>query len=45
MEADTVIENTPWSMAMDKDLDIDLDLLIEDALLKNTIKQEEETLM
>jgi hypothetical protein len=49
LEADNVIENTPWSMAMDKylgkDLDIDLDLLLEDALLENTIKQEEEDLM
>ena len=46
LEADNVIENTPWSMAMDKyldkDLDIDLDLLLEDALLENTLKMEEE---
>ena len=47
LEADSVLENTPWSMAMDKyldkDLDIDLDLLLEDALLENTLKMEEES--
>jgi hypothetical protein len=48
LEADSVLENTPWSMAMDKyldkDLDIDLDVLLEDALLENNLKMEEENL-
>jgi hypothetical protein len=49
LEADSVLENSAWSIAMDKyldkDLDIDLDLLLEDALLENTAKDEKENLI
>ena len=49
LEADSVLENSAWSMAMDKyldkDLDIDLDLLLEDALLENIAKDEKENLI
>jgi hypothetical protein len=49
LEADSVLENSAWSIAMDKyldkDLDIDLDLLLGDALLENTAKDEKENLI
>ena len=47
LEADNVIENSPWAMAMvkhlDNELDIDLDLLLEDALLEIPKKQADES--
>ena len=46
LEAEELIDNSPWALAMDKyidkDLDIDLDVLLDEALLQNpTVKDEE----
>ena len=47
LEADNLIENSPWAMAMEKHLDnefdIDLDLLLEDALLEIPKNKEDES--
>ena len=47
LEADNVIGNSPWAMAMDKhldnELDIDLDLLLENVLLEIPPKKEDES--
>ena len=44
-----MIDKSPWALAMDKyldkDLNIDLDLLLEEALVENPVKKEKESVM
>ena len=46
LEANDLLENSPWALAMDrylaKDLNIDLDILLDEALLENSVKKEKE---
>ena len=46
LEANDLIDNSPWALAMDKYLDkelnIDLDLLLDEALEENPVRKEKE---
>merc|ERR1739838_1277802 len=49
LESNDLIDNSPWALAMDKyldkDLNIDLDLLLDEALFENPVTKEKESSM